>query len=356
VITVSGEVTYLPRIALPSDAVVHLWLEDASADRSEARFAEHRVPTTGRQVPIPFDLRISRQTQSMPSVDIASMLKSDRKRESSSGTRIPPSRYHAGCSYRRHRDSAPAAGRRGCRGRTAGRLSQPGNPIGRHRALAPSVGRWYVDHIAEWVRRTVVPIGFRTLLMERGTDMAKRTIVVVGATGSQGGGLARAILNDPDGEFACRAVTRNPDSDAARALADAGADVVRADLDDLDSIQPCVRRRVRSLLRDQLLGDLLAGQRNTAGLSHGHGSKRCRTGARRLVDAGGFARLGAAGRRPSSNADGPAQGASLRGQGRGGSLLRGSPHDVHDGVLLLGQHDLISGPGRERWTTAHTPS
>jgi uncharacterized protein YbjT (DUF2867 family) len=66
--------------------------------------------------------------------------------------------------------------------------------------------------------------------------MAKRTIVVVGATGSQGGGLARAILNDPDGEFALRAVTRNPDSDAARALADAGADVAKADLDDLESI------------------------------------------------------------------------------------------------------------------------
>jgi uncharacterized lipoprotein YbaY len=59
VITISGEVTYLPRIALPSDAVVHLWLEDAAADRSEARFAEHRVPTTGRQVPIPFDVRVS---------------------------------------------------------------------------------------------------------------------------------------------------------------------------------------------------------------------------------------------------------------------------------------------------------
>lgn len=66
--------------------------------------------------------------------------------------------------------------------------------------------------------------------------MDPKTLAVVGATGAQGGGLARAILDDPDGGFRCRALTRNPDSDAARALADRGADVVRADLDDLDSL------------------------------------------------------------------------------------------------------------------------
>ena len=41
--------------------------------------------------------------------------------------------------------------------------------------------------------------------------MSKKIIAVTGATGAQGGGLARAILNDPSGEFALRAVTRNPD-------------------------------------------------------------------------------------------------------------------------------------------------
>lgn len=64
----------------------------------------------------------------------------------------------------------------------------------------------------------------------------EKLIAVVGATGAQGGGLARAILDDPDGGFACRAVTRKPTSDAARALADRGAEVVQADLDDLDSV------------------------------------------------------------------------------------------------------------------------
>ena len=64
----------------------------------------------------------------------------------------------------------------------------------------------------------------------------RKLIAVVGATGAQGGGLARAILDDPQGKYACRALTRNPTSDAARALAARGADVVRADLDDEDSL------------------------------------------------------------------------------------------------------------------------
>lgn len=65
----------------------------------------------------------------------------------------------------------------------------------------------------------------------------KKIIAVVGATGAQGGGLARAILNDPDGPFALRAITRKPDSDGARALAAAGAEVAAADLDDPASME-----------------------------------------------------------------------------------------------------------------------
>lgn len=64
----------------------------------------------------------------------------------------------------------------------------------------------------------------------------KKIIAVVGATGAQGGGLARAILADSDGPFAVRALTRNPSSDGARALSDAGAEVVQADLDDVESL------------------------------------------------------------------------------------------------------------------------
>jgi uncharacterized protein YbjT (DUF2867 family) len=68
--------------------------------------------------------------------------------------------------------------------------------------------------------------------------MAKQKVIsVVGATGSQGGGLARAILSDPEGGFVCRAVTRNPSSDKAQALKAEGAEIVKADLDDVASLE-----------------------------------------------------------------------------------------------------------------------
>ena len=66
--------------------------------------------------------------------------------------------------------------------------------------------------------------------------MTKRIIAVVGATGAQGGGLVRAILDDPSGGFAVRAITRDASSDKAKALAAAGAEVVVADIDDLESL------------------------------------------------------------------------------------------------------------------------
>lgn len=64
----------------------------------------------------------------------------------------------------------------------------------------------------------------------------QQTIAVVGATGAQGGGLARAILADPGGGFRVRALTRDPGSDQARELAGLGAEVVQADLDDEASL------------------------------------------------------------------------------------------------------------------------
>jgi uncharacterized protein YbjT (DUF2867 family) len=65
----------------------------------------------------------------------------------------------------------------------------------------------------------------------------KKIIVVTGATGSQGGGLVRAILADKKGEFAVRAITRDTSSEKARALAYAGAEVVAADLDNFESVK-----------------------------------------------------------------------------------------------------------------------
>ena len=65
----------------------------------------------------------------------------------------------------------------------------------------------------------------------------QQIITVFGATGVQGGGLARAILADPERRFTVRAVTRRPTSAAALALAEAGAEVVTADLDDPASVR-----------------------------------------------------------------------------------------------------------------------
>ena len=65
----------------------------------------------------------------------------------------------------------------------------------------------------------------------------KKIIAVIGATGAQGGGLVNAILNDPDGGFAPRAITRNVNSDKAKALSKKGVEVVHADMDDVESLK-----------------------------------------------------------------------------------------------------------------------
>ena len=64
--------------------------------------------------------------------------------------------------------------------------------------------------------------------------MAERIILITGATGQQGGATARALAGKG---FKLRALTRNPDSDVAKALAAAtGAELVKGDLDDEASL------------------------------------------------------------------------------------------------------------------------
>jgi uncharacterized protein YbjT (DUF2867 family) len=65
----------------------------------------------------------------------------------------------------------------------------------------------------------------------------RKIIAVVGATGAQGSGLVHAILADPKGGYAVRAITRNVHSDKAKALAKGGAEVVAADVDDAASLE-----------------------------------------------------------------------------------------------------------------------
>jgi hypothetical protein len=79
-------------------------------------------------------------------------------------------------------------------------------------------------------------LGIRTTHVKLGKkNMADKIIAVLGSTGSQGGGLCRAILSD--GRFGCRAITRDPNKDKAKALASSGAQVVQADMDDVSSLK-----------------------------------------------------------------------------------------------------------------------
>jgi len=66
---------------------------------------------------------------------------------------------------------------------------------------------------------------------------SKKIIAVVGATGAQGGGLVRVVVNDPESGFVARALTRNVSSDKAKALSKLGVEVVSANIDDLESMQ-----------------------------------------------------------------------------------------------------------------------
>lgn len=67
--------------------------------------------------------------------------------------------------------------------------------------------------------------------------VSKKIITVFGATGAQGGGLTRAILNDQNSEFSVRAVTRDVNSGKAKELEKLGAEVVAADIDNPDQLR-----------------------------------------------------------------------------------------------------------------------
>ncbi|KAL5489328.1 hypothetical protein EMCRGX_G018408 [Ephydatia muelleri] len=68
--------------------------------------------------------------------------------------------------------------------------------------------------------------------------MSKRLITVFGATGQQGGPVARALLSSG---FAVRAVTRNPDSEKSLSLKQAGAELVKGDLENRSTIDEAVK-------------------------------------------------------------------------------------------------------------------
>src|SRR4029453_18820285 len=67
----------------------------------------------------------------------------------------------------------------------------------------------------------------------------ERTVLLTGATGKKGGATTRALAGKG---FALRAMTRHPESDAAKAIASAtGAELVRGDLNDADSLRDALK-------------------------------------------------------------------------------------------------------------------
>lgn len=64
-----------------------------------------------------------------------------------------------------------------------------------------------------------------------------KLVTVYGATGAQGGSVVRSLLKNKSGAFRVRGITRNPDSDSAKALAAQGVEVVKADGTKADEIE-----------------------------------------------------------------------------------------------------------------------
>lgn len=70
--------------------------------------------------------------------------------------------------------------------------------------------------------------------------MSQRSVLVVGATGTQGGAVADHLLSGEYGAFDVHVLTRSPDSDRAQTLADRGATVIEGNLLHKDSLSPAV--------------------------------------------------------------------------------------------------------------------
>jgi uncharacterized protein YbjT (DUF2867 family) len=67
----------------------------------------------------------------------------------------------------------------------------------------------------------------------------KKRILVIGATGAQGGSVARALLAQE--QYTVRILTRNPTSDKAIELLVAGAEIAVGDLENLDTLKRAMK-------------------------------------------------------------------------------------------------------------------
>ena len=200
----------------------------------------------------------------------------------------------------------------------------------------------------------------------------KKIIAVVGATGAQGGGLVRAILDDTSGGFAARALTRDANSRQGEGAGEARRRGRR---------RRRRRRRQPASARSRaptarycvtFFWEHFSPEKETAAGAH-HGRRRRRRPACKhvdLVDARGHAQVGAAHRQPHADA----AWASTRCRT---STPRARPNqrlhrarradDVPADVVLLGEPDLLrhgaeegartaSSRSRCRWATRSCPA
>ena len=72
---------------------------------------------------------------------------------------------------------------------------------------------------------------------------SRKLITVFGATGSQGSGVINTVLAVPTlkEKYALRAVTRDPESAKSQALKQKGVEMVKADLNDVESLRAAVQ-------------------------------------------------------------------------------------------------------------------
>ena len=165
----------------------------------------------------------------------------------------------------------------------------------------------------------------------------RKIIAVIGATGAQGGGLVRAILADPAGGFAVRALTRGPNrqGEGARPARRRGRS---RDLDDAASLERAFgARTARSASRSSGRTSRREGARRGAQ----HGRRGARAGVKHVIwstleDTRKWVPLDD----PHADAEGQVQGAALRRQGRSEPFFRARRADhVPADVVLLGQPD-----------------
>ena len=106
--------------------------------------------------------------------------------------------------------------------------------------------------------------------------MNTKMILVTGATGQQGGAVARHFLRQPG--FSVRALTRDSAKPVARALAQAGAEIFQGNLDDPASVKRALKGAwgafsVQNFLetgydKEIRQGKALADAAKTAGVQH----------------------------------------------------------------------------------------